>query len=423
MENSTLSYETGINAPMKTALTDLHWFNIPGFPSKDTTRFDAFFPHLQWLTGLPLDTPLYIYMANGRMTDLAAMDHSERTIATLNDQGVHFFLYEPICSYLEGEPHNQEFYTEFASDIDISRLRASELDSIKEYVIQNKLTNVTVHTCDYDIDKFYQHYTPFMTLLCDDLFLKNQTVFNNIGPELTYNFTKKFICANWRSNKHRHLMSAYLCTLNSHVSWAFEVSKEILADGLWFNLQDWKSYHIIAERMYYLNFMTPLNLDIKHTRAIKLETGRRTYFPVDDYSTPSSTNHKSNSLEKFYRDAFVDIVTETRFAQPTGNFSEKVYQAIVHRKPFIVVAPPNTVKYIKESGFKTFSDFWDESYDSCLNHEDRLVEIFKLIDWIDAKPLDELKEMYKQMKDIVEYNYELLVTKTPFKSIQILAEE
>ena len=88
-----------------------------------------------------------------------------------------------------------------------------------------------------------------------------------------------------------------------------------------------------------------------------------------------------------------------------------------------MVAPPNTVKYIKESGFKTFSDFWDEGYDSCLNHEERLIKIFQLIDWIDEQPLDKLKDMYRQMKDIVEYNYELLVSKTPFKSIQILAEE
>jgi len=356
------------------------------------------------------------------------MDHSEKSINKLNELGLHIFLYEPLCSYLEGQPHNQQFYTEFASDIDINLLRAEELESIKNYAVANKLTNITVHTCDYDIDKYYPHYTPYMKLLCDDLFLKNQTVFNNVGPELTYDFTKNFISANWRYCKHRHLVAAYLSNFDSHLSWYYEVDEDIFADGLWFNIADWTQNHpehfrIVVEGMSLLNFLAPVILDVDNVGSTKVINGRQTYYPVPDYSTPSISNQQSNSLEKFYRDIFVDIITESRFAQPTANYSEKVYQAIVHRKPFIVVAPPNTVKYIKESGFKTFSDFWDESYDSCLNHEERLIKIFQLIDWINEKPLDELKEMYKQMKDIVEYNYELLVTKTPFKSIQPLEEK
>ena len=267
-----------------------------------------------------------------------------------------------------------------------------------------------------------------MKLLCDDLFLKNQTVFNNVGPELTYDFTKKFISTNWRYCKHRHLIAAYLTKFESHLSWYYEVDEPVFVDGLWFDIDDWTKNHpehfrLVVEGMRMLNWQAPLILDATNAGVTKLIDGCQTYYPVDDYSTPAISNQMNNSLEKFYRDSFVDIVTESRFAQPTANYSEKVYQAILHRKPFIVVAPPNVVKYIKESGFKTFSEFWDESYDSCLNHEERLIKIFQLIDWIDEQPLDKLKEMYKQMKDIVEYNYELLVTKTPFKSIQLIEEQ
>ena len=425
---SNLHNDTKINPPEKTSLTDLHWFNVPGVPPKGSTRTDPFFMHLQQLTGMSMNTPLYIYMANGKMTDLQDMDHSEKSINKLNEVGLHIFLYEPICSYLEGQPHNQQFYTEFANEIDIELLRSEELESIKNYAIANKLTNITVHTCDYDIDKYYPHYTPYMKLLCDDLFLKNQTVFNNVGPELTYDFTKKFISTNWRYCKHRHLIAAYLTKFESHLSWYYEVDEPVFVDGLWFDIDDWTKNHpehfrLVVEGMRMLNWQAPLILDATNAGVTKLIDGCQTYYPVDDYSTPAISNQMNNSLEKFYRDSFVDIVTESRFAQPTANYSEKVYQAILHRKPFIVVAPPNVVKYIKESGFKTFSEFWDESYDSCLNHEERLIKIFQLIDWIDEQPLDKLKEMYKQMKDIVEYNYELLVTKTPFKSIQLIEEQ
>jgi len=77
-------------------------------------------------------------------------------------------------------------------------------------------------------------------------------------------------------------------------------------------------------------------------------------------------------LKIFYNDCFVDIVTESRYAQPTGNYSEKVYQPMFHKKPFVLVAPPHTLRYLKEQGFKTFDKFWDESYDKEENHQERI---------------------------------------------------
>jgi hypothetical protein len=104
-------------------------------------------------------------------------------------------------------------------------------------------------------------------------------------------------------------------------------------------------------------------------------------------------------------------VTETRFAQPTANYSEKVYNAIFYKKPFILVAPPKTLQYMKEEGFRTFSDFWDESYDDIEIHQDRLFTIFNLIDQLNKKPIDELRNIYRQMIPILEHNYNLLQTK------------
>ena len=34
-----------------------------------------------------------------------------------------------------------------------------------------------------------------------------------------------------------------------------------------------------------------------------------------------------------------------------------------HCHPFVMVSKKGTLKYLRDIGFKTFGDFWDESYD------------------------------------------------------------
>jgi hypothetical protein len=120
--------------------------------------------------------------------------------------------------------------------------------------------------------------------------------------------------------------------------------------------------------------------------------------------TPALRNIMANSLAPAYINSFVDIINETRFAQPSANFSEKVFQAMQYQKPFIVVGPPKTLEYIRSMGFKTFNDFWDESYDDELHHGERLAKIFDLIDQIMNTPLADLRTMYDKMRDTVQHN-------------------
>ena len=45
---------------------------------------------------------------------------------------------------------------------------------------------------------------------------------------------------------------------------------------------------------------------------------------------------------------------------------------IMNFHPFFVVGNPFTLKRLKELGFKTFSDVWDESYDNELDMKIRV---------------------------------------------------
>lgn len=57
---------------------------------------------------------------------------------------------------------------------------------------------------------------------------------------------------------------------------------------------------------------------------------------------------------------------------------------------------------------KHIGRFWDESYDTIENHEERLFRIFEVIDNIDSKSIEELREIYNQMIPILEHNYNLV---------------
>ena len=115
----------------------------------------------------------------------------------------------------------------------------------------------------------------------------------------------------------------------------------------------------------------------------------------------------TNSLENFYCDIFCDVVTESRFAQPTPNYSEKTYQPMWYKKPFVLAAPPHTLAVIKREGFKTFSDFWDESYDNMPGLGDRIRHITLELKRLSALSQEELVDMRIKMEPIVKHNQDL----------------
>lgn len=414
----------------------VHWYNFPDLESKKESLYS---PEMSVMKQrMNKSTPYYIYMFNQELKELQDINHNEQTVQKLNEVGIDIYLFEPICSYLNGAkqfypPHGTKhtllFYSEFHYDhiANRNRLRSDELDSIVEYIDRNKLTNVTVHTCDYDIETHYPYYMDKMKLKCNDLFLAyfdtNEFELLN-DSDITANFSKKFISMNWRYAPHRQLVAAYLANLTDvYMTWYFKADLGNVSSEPWYNIGTWQQknpevYLKMITGFRDLNYRSPytIDLDVKEPTAITHKY-LKTMFPVGvifDYKTQKYGDNKDR-LKTAYGDVFCDIVTESRFAQPTANYSEKTYRPMFYKKPFIMVAPPNTLRYLQESGFKTFGDFWDESYDLIGDHESRLFAIFKLIDQINSMSVGELKEMYDKMLPILEHNRNLLLEKCPMR--------
>jgi hypothetical protein len=105
------------------------------------------------------------------------------------------------------------------------------------------------------------------------------------------------------------------------------------------------------------------------------------------------------------RSCFVQLVTETVYYQNKLHLTEKVFKPIVTGQPFLLLAAPNNLKYLKSYGFKTFGAYWDENYDSMLDPADRMAAVVNITEQLCNKPLAELEEMRRDMQDILEHNY------------------
>ncbi len=112
----------------------------------------------------------------------------------------------------------------------------------------------------------------------------------------------------------------------------------------------------------------------------------------------------------FRRKSYVEIITEFTYKDDgLVCISEKLSQAILSKKPFIIVGDKNYLKVLKDLGFKTFDNRWSEIYDN-LEGRDRILSIVDTIEHIQmATPIetDELNNIVydEEMQSILDYNY------------------
>ena len=72
---------------------------------------------------------------------------------------------------------------------------------------------------------------------------------------------------------------------------------------------------------------------------------------------------RTGNARKFYQNSLLSIVTETNWDLPHLTSTEKSFKPFRDKHPFIIVGVDGALKSMRNLGFKTFSEFWDESYD------------------------------------------------------------
>jgi len=115
----------------------------------------------------------------------------------------------------------------------------------------------------------------------------------------------------------------------------------------------------------------------------------------------------NDDLTALYQDCLIDLVAESHVKGATFFPTEKTFRPMWCRRPFIVFGSANYLEYLRQMGFRTFGDFWDESYDG-YEGADRFCKILELIDNLAQKSYDELETMYWNMQYSLEHNHSVL---------------
>lgn len=106
-----------------------------------------------------------------------------------------------------------------------------------------------------------------------------------------------------------------------------------------------------------------------------------------------------------HTDAFWHIVTETVFYYDKLHLTEKIFKPIVSKQPFMLLAAPRNLEYLRSYGFKTFDGIIDESYDLIQDPDLRTGAVVKQIAWYCRLSEQEKTNIMRAVEPIVLHNF------------------
>ena len=112
--------------------------------------------------------------------------------------------------------------------------------------------------------------------------------------------------------------------------------------------------------------------------------------------------------EKPYIDTFCSIVSETNDNDTDVFMTEKIWKPIIAQQVFVVHGNHLYLQKLREIGFKTFSSYFDESYDLERDKDKRIEKIYKLCKDLLSK---DWQDIYLQSKALRQHNYDTFFNK------------
>ena len=109
-----------------------------------------------------------------------------------------------------------------------------------------------------------------------------------------------------------------------------------------------------------------------------------------------------------YDTRFFSIVNESQYGTYSHCYlTEKTWKAIFNFHPVIIVGAKHSLKYLKERGFDTFGDIFDESYDEIEDGNERLDRILNTVgNFLENNTKTQLVDLRKKILPRLIHNYE-----------------
>jgi len=191
----------------------------------------------------------------------------------------------------------------------------------------------------------------------------------------------------------------------------------IIGSYLWHNHREktLQTYHCVPTNEYHREFVALEDiLFYKHGyqhMAKAAEFLQHTPMSLDAIKRYPIKGEEATDILDAYNQIFVDIVPQSYYSGNVFHLDEKFWRAVATRTPFLIQGPQWFIEKIRELGFKTFSNWWDEGYsEDPVDYQ--VAQILENIDYISTWSTEKISNVYKEMESILEHNYKRFLTIT-----------
>lgn len=320
------------------------------------------------------DNNIYVIELLNVYSDTNVFDSVSNNAFELFRKGLKILLYYPR------EGHRLEKW--------LSKLHRN----IKEKHIDNKKVFLLFGDLDFEKTLYRDYITNHnitntinplsIDFFCYDYFKKVDTINDDLNYKREYNF----LSYNAKLRPHRLLtvfelvernlidnaLVSFMCSTHTGDDYSLKSAAEILKEHGYKNKK-------IKE---YVKNWKPLQLDM---------------FPDD-----IDQNNLNNTIVDHYRLSYFSLITEgsldSRF------ITEKTYKAIYNLHPFIIIGPFKFLELLKEKGYKTFPELFDESYDNEKDHIKRILMVIDQVEKFVNLSKKEKQEKFELIKEKLLFN-------------------
>ena len=156
----------------------------------------------------------------------------------------------------------------------------------------------------------------------------------------------------------------------------------------------------------------PATCPYEHKSVMELFQEHNLLFPknlslpliIDNGKNHSGDSHRIDFWTQSMK-CFCHVVTETVYDDNRIHITEKTFKPIVLQQPFLIVGNRGALKYLRDYGFQTFGDLWDEDYDD-LDHEHRIRAVADICEDITSWSLSKMQQAQLKIANVVRHNHD-----------------
>jgi hypothetical protein len=190
-------------------------------------------------------------------------------------------------------------------------------------------------------------------------------------------------------------------------------------ESIWYKTDGTHNY--IPNKQYKKLALMPINLDKPHRREMVIQFSEFLDSIIWSYASYGRTLHNDTDLlpsgqpasrhfnPEWYDDTYFSIVAESKYEDWYDMFlTEKTFKPIAYYHPMVIMGQAGALAYLQSQGFETFSNLFDESYDSEPDWVRRVSKIKQAIKDFEPVEYDQLTKQKLQHNHNLFFNTALV---------------